>query len=119
MTQDANQSGGGDLKPFKIGDMQKPAAQPLRPKAPESGDSDSGYAYIEGLFDRGDFQGVIEMYDSALEKLKPIALESADVTKKQDALATIKAYDRAMELLTRMLQIRQEMEQTGEIQAET
>ena len=57
------------------------------------------------------------MYDQALEKLKPIALESPDVTKKREAHRAIKAYDRAMELLSRMLQLRQEMEQAGEFQA--
>jgi len=118
MAQGGSESGGGELKPFKIGDMQRPGpsgpARNLRPAA-ASGDTESGFAFIEGLFDRNDFQGVIGLYDEALEKLKPIALESADATKKREAHRAIKAYDRAMELLTRMLQLRQEMEQSGEI----
>jgi hypothetical protein len=112
MTKDSSKPG-GDLKPFKIGDLQKPGGaapkKPLRPREAASG-SGSGYAFIEGLFDRNDFQPVIRMYDTALEKLKPIALESPDVSRKRDAHRAIKAYDRAMELLTRMLQIRQELD---------
>jgi hypothetical protein len=106
----------GDLKPFKIGDLQKPGGaerpRPLRPDEAKSGEG-SGYAYIEGLFDNNDFQPVLGMYESAMEKLKPIALESPDAAKKGEAIRTIHAYDRAMELLTRMLQIRQEMEKEG------
>ena len=119
MTQDVNEPGGEDLKPFKIGDVQKPSGptpgRSLRPAETSSGAAQSGYEFIEGLFDRNDFQTVIQIYDQALEKLKPIALESPDVTKKREAHRAIKAYDRAMELLTRMLQLRQEMEQAGEL----
>ena len=120
MAQGGGESGSGELKPFKIGDMQRPGpagpARNLRP-AGASGSGESGYAFIEGLFDRNDFQPVLGMYEKALEKLKPIALESADATKKREAHKAIKAYDRAMELLTRMLQLRQEMEQSGELGA--
>jgi hypothetical protein len=109
MTQDASKPE-GDLKPFKIGDMQRPGGStPIRPPEVGGGESGSGFAFIEGMFDKNDFQGVIGMYDTAMEKLKPLALESPDVEKKRNAHRTIKAYDRAMQLLTRMLQIRQEM----------
>jgi len=101
-----------DLKPFKIGDMAR-AGQPVggAPKSDADGTSDDGgvYTYIEGLFDGNDFDGVLASYDAAMAKLKPIATESSDGTKKRAAIHAIKAYDRAMELLTRMMQIRQEM----------
>lgn len=108
MTQD------GDLKPFKIGDMQRPGGvERPRPLRPAEADSGGGYAFVEGLFDANDFQPVLGMYERAMEKLKPIALDSPDAAKKGEAIRTIHAYDRAMELLTRMLQIRQEMEKEG------
>jgi len=101
------------LKPFKIGDMAR-GGKPMgttRKGAPavSAGDAGGTYAYIEGLFDRNDFDGVLAAYDSAVGKLKPIATTSSDGSKKRAAIQAIKAYDRAMELLTRMMQIRQEM----------
>ncbi len=101
-----------DLKPFKIGDMArsgKPVGGAPKAGADETSDEGGTYAYIEGLFDANDFDGVLASYDAAMAKLKPIATESTDGSKKRAAIHAIKAYDRAMELLTRMMQIRQQM----------
>jgi hypothetical protein len=103
----------GNKGTFSAGDMAKQGMRqgPRRPVAQQKGAATSlGYTMVEGLLETEDFKKINDGYESIRQQAEVIVESPTQSARnKKRARSAVDAYDRALELLKELLEIKAQM----------
>ena len=103
----------GNKGTFSAGDMAKQGVRqgaPRRPMAQQKGATSLGYTMIEGLLESEDFSRLHDGYEGVKKQAEEITSAPAQSARqKKRAKTALDAYDRGLDLLKELLEIKAQM----------